>query len=129
MKIRFEGKTYKMGAYCGFWSFYAVLLYFFAIYRLRDVSEVINVILAILTPFIYGLVMAYLLCPIYNFTVRSIYALTKRVNVNIPRPLTVFQSGGQSCFYHSAAGGHNGDIMDDHPGSGGEHRQHHTAVA
>ncbi|HIU96606.1 MAG TPA: AI-2E family transporter [Candidatus Copromorpha excrementipullorum] len=56
---------------------------------MRDVSEVINVILAILTPFIYGLVMAYLLCPIYNFTVRSIYALTKRVNVNIPRPLTV----------------------------------------
>lgn len=45
--------------------------------------------MAILTPFIYGLVMAYLLCPIYNFTVRSIYALTKRVNVNIPRPLTV----------------------------------------
>ena len=88
MKIRFEEKHIKWGL-TAFLVVLCSIIVFFAIYRLRDVSEVINVILAILTPFIYGLVMAYLLCPIYNFTVRSIYALTKRVNVNIPRPLTV----------------------------------------
>lgn len=88
MKIRFEEKHIKWGL-TAFLVVLCSIIVFFAIYRLRDVSEVINVILAILTPFIYGLVMAYLLCPIYNFTVRSVYALTKRVNVNIPRPLTV----------------------------------------
>ena len=88
MKIRFEEKHIKWGL-TAFLVVLCSIIVFFAIYRLRDVSEVINVILAILTPFIYGLVMAYLLCPVYNFTVRSIYALTKRVNVNIPRPLTV----------------------------------------
>lgn len=88
MKIRFEEKHIKWGL-TAFLVVLCSIIVFFAIYRLRDVSEVINVILAILTPFIYGLVMAYLLCPIYNFTVRSIYALTKRVNVNTPRPLTV----------------------------------------
>ena len=88
MKIRFEEKHIKWGL-TAFLVVLCSIIVFFAIYRLRAVSEVINVILAILTPFIYGLVMAYLLCPIYNFTVRSIYALTKRVNVNIPRPLTV----------------------------------------
>lgn len=88
MKIRFEEKHIKWGL-TAFLVVLCSIIVFFAIYRLRDVSEVINVILDILTPFIYGLVMAYLLCPIYNFTVRSIYALTKRVNVNIPRPLTV----------------------------------------
>ena len=88
MKIRFEEKHIKWGL-TAFLVVLCSIIVFFAIYRLRDVSEVLNVILAILTPFIYGLVMAYLLCPIYNFTVRSIYALTKRVNVNIPRPLTV----------------------------------------
>ena len=88
MKIRFEEKHIKWGL-TAFLVVLCSIIVFFAIYRLRDVSEVINVILAILTPFIYGLVMAYLLCPIYNFTVRNIYALTKRVNVNIPRPLTV----------------------------------------
>ena len=34
-------------------------------------------IAAILSPFIYGLVMAYLLCPIYNLVVRSVYRWTK----------------------------------------------------
>ena len=31
----------------------------------------------IVSPFVYGLVIAYLLCPIYNATVRRMYALTK----------------------------------------------------
>ena len=69
MKIRFEEKHIKWGL-TAFLVVLCSIIVFFAIYRLRDVSEVINVILAILTPFIYGLVMAYLLCPIYNFTVR-----------------------------------------------------------
>lgn len=36
-----------------------------------------NNLCTILSPFIYGLIMAYLLCPIYNATVRRMYGLTK----------------------------------------------------
>ena len=67
MKVNFDEKHVKWGVTI-FLVILCSIIVFFAIYRMRDVSEVINVILAILTPFIYGLVMAYLLCPVYNFT-------------------------------------------------------------
>lgn len=39
--------------------------------------EIITTVKHIIAPFIYGLVMAYLLCPIYNFTVRKSYHFIK----------------------------------------------------
>lgn len=38
-------------------------------------SEGVGTIKTIISPFIYGFVMAYLLCPIYNATVRGLYKL------------------------------------------------------
>ena len=88
MKVNFDEKHVKWGVTI-FLVILCSIIVFFAIYRMRDVSEVINVILAILTPFIYGLVMAYLLCPVYNFTVRGTYSLLDRSKRKIPRSLTI----------------------------------------
>lgn len=41
-------------------------------------SEGISQLESILSPFIYGFVMAYLLCPIYNFSVRKLYKAFSR---------------------------------------------------
>ncbi|MDO4518467.1 MAG: AI-2E family transporter, partial [Bacillota bacterium] len=41
-------------------------------------SGLAETILNVISPFIYGIVMAYLVCPIYNFTVGGIYRLLNR---------------------------------------------------
>ena len=47
----------------------------FAVYRFAAVQKLTGLVMGILAPFIYGLVMAYLLCPVYNFTVRNVYGM------------------------------------------------------
>lgn len=80
MKIDLKDKYIKQGVI----SFFVILcsiIVFFAIYRFDQVREVYNLCIGIISPFIYGLVAAYLLCPVYNFTVRSVYSkLNKRDN-------------------------------------------------
>ncbi len=93
MKVNFDEKHVKWGVTI-FLVILCSIIVFFAIYRMRDVSNVINVVIAILTPFIYGLVMAYLLCPIYNFTVRGTYSLIDRIKFKVPRPLTISKAVG-----------------------------------
>ncbi|MGI6722626.1 MAG: AI-2E family transporter [Anaerovoracaceae bacterium] len=41
------------------------------IYRHTGLAKAMNTLGGILTPFVYGLVMAYLLCPLYNWGVRT----------------------------------------------------------
>ena len=48
----------------------AVILYFI-IAKASGLAAAIGYIIDILMPFIYGLVFAYLLCPLYNFTMRK----------------------------------------------------------
>lgn len=55
----------------------ALIFLFEAINNLDGIGEGWATIYGILSPFVYGLVMAYLLCPIYNATVRRMYRLTK----------------------------------------------------
>lgn len=74
MKIEFEEKHVRWGL-AVFIVVTACILVFFAIYRFDALSELIGVITAILTPFIYGVVFAYLLCPVYNFATRHVYHL------------------------------------------------------
>ncbi len=51
------------------------------LYRIIDhfewVRESLNAVAGILSPFIFGMVMAYLLCPVYNTVVRRMYHLLK----------------------------------------------------
>ena len=53
--------------------FYQVFIHY------GEVREGFSAIMTILSPFIYGLIMAYLLCPVYNMTVRETYRLFSRV--------------------------------------------------
>ena len=55
----------------------ALIFLFEAINNLDGIGAGWQTIYGILSPFVYGLVMAYLLCPIYNATVRRMYRLTK----------------------------------------------------
>lgn len=49
------------------------IVFFFAVYRFDIFSNLIVKLLTILKPFIYGLVMAYLLCPVYNYVYKKTY--------------------------------------------------------
>lgn len=54
----------------------ALIVFYELISNLQRVGSAWDTISGILSPFIYGLVMAYLLCPIYNVTVRRVYRIT-----------------------------------------------------
>ncbi len=56
----------------------AGIILFFIIYRFDEVKGIFNLLGEILTPVTYGLVMAYLLNPIYNFFKRHIEKLFSR---------------------------------------------------
>jgi len=70
MKIRFESKYIKTGV-TAVLSAIVIILFFFAILRMDGIIKALGIMTEILTPFIYGLVMAYLLCPAYNLAVRQ----------------------------------------------------------
>ena len=93
MKIRFEEKHIKWGL-TAFLVILCSIVVFFAIYRFDVIHKALDVCISILAPFIYGLVMAYLLCPIYNFTVRGSYALLNRGNSRFSKALTLSKALG-----------------------------------
>ena len=64
MRFQFEEKYVKLGITI-FIVAAACILVFFGIYRFDVLSDQIRTVTGILTPFIYGLVFAYLICPIY----------------------------------------------------------------
>lgn len=69
MKFHFEDK-YKNTGLTAFLVLAAAILFFFAIYRFDGLMDLLDKISHIMRPFIYGLVMAYLMCPLYNLIVR-----------------------------------------------------------
>lgn len=82
MRFQFEEKYIKLGITI-FVVAAACILVFFGIYRFDTLSALIGTVTGILTPFIYGLVFAYLLCPIYNLITRNLYSL---VSVRAKKP-------------------------------------------
>ena len=54
-----------------------VLLIFFCIYRAAALKELIGGLIGILMPVIYGLVIAYLLSPIYNYLRKNVLRLLR----------------------------------------------------
>lgn len=54
----------------------ALIVLYNMVAHIDGVRENLSTIQTILSPFIFGLVMAYLLCPVYNATVRRTYKLT-----------------------------------------------------
>ena len=76
MKRFFESEYFKKGAvlFCAG----ALLIVFFQIVTsFSGFKSGVNSVLRVLSPFIYGFIMAYLLNPIYNFLTRKLFQLTK----------------------------------------------------
>lgn len=71
-KISFSSKYAKAGLTV-FISGGALVLCFFLLNNLEGVGAFLKKVNGILTPFYLGIIMAYLLCPIYNGSLRLIY--------------------------------------------------------
>ena len=76
-RIRLETKHYQWGL-TAFLVVVCCVLAFFAIYRFDVIQRFFSFAWGVLAPFVYGLVMAYLVCPVYNATVRGTYSLLNR---------------------------------------------------
>lgn len=74
MKQNFGNKYIKTGITI-FVAGAALILFYGFVNNFNVVSQAFSVIIGILSPFVYGMVLAYLLCPIYNGTVRVTYRL------------------------------------------------------
>lgn len=67
MKYQIEKKHISIGIVT-FAVVAASIVFFFILYRMHGFMDVVSKFVSILMPFVYGLVMAYLLCPVYNWT-------------------------------------------------------------
>lgn len=54
------------------------ILFFFAIFKMEAIGHFIGQIFNILMPFVYGLVIAYLLIPSFNYFYRKLYPVLKK---------------------------------------------------
>lgn len=88
MKLRLEETHVKWGV-TAFLAVTACIIVFFAIYRFDVLAEIIRTVTGILTPFIYGMVFAYLLCPVYNLVTRNLYRIFSRRMRNLKKTLTL----------------------------------------
>lgn len=87
MKIKLEKQHYQWGL-TAFLVIICSVIAFFLIFRIDAVGNTFRIMIGVLSPFIYGLVMAYLLCPIYNFFVSRSYSLLNRGKYKFKHDLT-----------------------------------------
>ena len=87
-KIKLEQKHYQWGL-TAFLVIVCCTLAFFAIYRFDVIQKFFGFCWKVLTPFIYGGVMAYLICPIYNSAVRRSYGLLNRASFSLKRDMEI----------------------------------------
>lgn len=113
MKINYNSAYIKWG-FTAFVVICAAIIFFFAIFRLEGIFAGLHLISIILMPFVYGLVIAYLLCPIYNifdryfckFTVQRLQskkilragAFSKLLSTTITLTLAIIAVGGLICL-------------------------------
>ena len=72
MRNRFKNKYFRLWLTL-FLVGVALITFHYVISNMGDISGAINTIGNILFPFLLGGVLAYLLCPVYNFTVKFTY--------------------------------------------------------
>ena len=87
MKIKLEKQHYQWGLTI-FLVILACFIVFFMLLRADSVGEGLGKIGHALKPIIYGMVMAYLLCPIYNFSVSRFYSLINKGKYKFKHDLT-----------------------------------------
>lgn len=78
MKINYNSPYVKWGL-TAFIVLCASISFYFLLKRNADVATGIGTVVTILRPFIYGLVVAYLLCPIYNVFTKIILKGTGKI--------------------------------------------------
>ena len=84
-----ERKPYLWGMVAGFGAISLSVLFFFLIYRLQGVEEVLAKITGILMPFIYGGVLAYLLRPMCNMYSSWFHSLLKGKRERLAEALAI----------------------------------------
>lgn len=87
MKIRLEKQHFQWGI-TAFLVILCSVIAFFALFRADVLGQFFGTCVNVLAPFIYGLVMAYLLCPIYNISVRKSYQLMNKGKYKFKHDLT-----------------------------------------
>lgn len=93
MRIKLEQKHYQWGLTV-FIVFILCCLAFFAVYRFDMIRDFFSLVSKVLSPFIYGLVMAYLLCPVYNLTVNHTYGLMNSGKYKFKHDMTFAKAVG-----------------------------------
>ena len=88
MKIKLEKQHYQWGL-TAFLVIICCFIVFFLLYRSDSVQLGLHKIGDVIEPLIYGMVMAYLLCPIYNFTVSRSYSLFNKGKYKFKHDLTM----------------------------------------
>ena len=75
--VKPENKKYVGWMLAGFGTISMSVLFFFFLYRLQGVGEVVEKVMGILMPFVYGGILAYLLRPMCNWYSTQTHALFK----------------------------------------------------
>ena len=63
----FKKSPYLYGMLAGFGAISLSVVFFFVLFRIQGISAVVDKVMGILSPFVYGGVIAYLLRPVCNF--------------------------------------------------------------
>ena len=71
-----------------------LILFYHIVVNFKSFSEGVDAVRRIFSPFVYGLIMAYLLCPIYNLVVRKTYHLSCKKIKNKKRALALARTLG-----------------------------------
>ena len=87
MKVKVKSKYVRAGLTL-FTSGLALIVAYYIIHNTDSIGRGISTINGILMPFYMGIIMAYLLCPIYNWTVRRVYHNLDR---RLPKKTTAYK--------------------------------------
>ena len=78
-----KNEQFKKHFYIGLTAFGVIaasILFFFLLFRLGDIFDGINKVVSILMPVVYGIALAYLLLPLYNWLCKKFYGVfTKKM--------------------------------------------------
>ena len=87
--VKPENKKYVGWMLAGFGTISMSVLFFFFLYRLQGVGEAVDKVMAILMPFVYGGILAYLLRPLCNWYSQWVHQLMKGKHEKLAEGLAI----------------------------------------
>ena len=89
---KLKRKPYVYGMLAGFGAISLSVIFFFILFRVQSIKAVVDQVMKILMPFVYGGVIAYLLCPMCNLYSRFLAKrLPKKLRM-LAEPLAIILS-------------------------------------